>query len=139
MKEKYAVAVELRNIIDTISTEKVVEAIKLMNIIKNYGLYPSGKIKDICDQLPSNGMPNDYPLTEMAFMFALGQAYQSKNSKVLELFVNDLLREYDNAYARYKECYDNEKNPYEKAKLDGVLTEISNIRFDLKKKMSEFG
>ena len=68
MQEQRAVAVELRNIIDTISSEKVIEAIKLMDIIRNYGLYPSGKINDICDQLPLNGMPNDYPLTEMALI-----------------------------------------------------------------------
>ena len=132
-------AKELRTIIDCISTDSVVKAIEIMNIIRKHGIYPSGKIQDICNQLPGLGMPNDYQITEMAFMFALGQAYQSKNSKVLELFVNDLIREYDSAYQKYSECLHDIDNPYEKEHYKGLLTAISNIKFDLKKKLSEFG
>lgn len=132
-------AKELRTIIDSISTDSVVKAIEIMNIIRKYGIYPSGKIQDICNQLPGLGMPNDYPITEMAFMFALGQAYQTKNSKVLNLFVEDLIKEYSNAHLRYKECYSNAENDYEKARYEGLVTSTSNIIFDLKKKLSEFG
>ena len=135
--EKIIEQTELKKLVDAVQFEKVIEAFKIMEVLRT--CYPAGKIGDITDSLPGIGIRNDYPQTEKAFMFALGQLYQSQNSKVLDLFLEYLIKDYNSQYLRFKEMHDGTNDPYEKSTYYGLMTAYSNMAFDLAKKKSELG
>ena len=128
---------DLKTLIDAVPSEKVVDAFKIMEIMRT--CYPAGNIGDITNTLPGLGMRNDYHQTELAFMFVLGQLYQTTNSKTIELLLDMLINDYQLQYLRYKEMHDNAKDPYEKSTYYGLMSAYSNIVFDLTKKRSELG
>ncbi len=131
---------ELKVLIDAVQSEKVVEAFKIMETMRT--CYPAGKIGDITNSLPDLGIRNDYPQTEHAFMFALGQLYQAKNNPSLQLFMKELLDFYHSRYLMAKESHDVyiKEGDRDLANVAyGMMNTYSNLEFDLRKKMSDLG
>lgn len=128
---------ELKKLVDAIQSEKVIEAFKIMEVLRT--CYPAAQIGEITNKLSNIGLREDYVQTEKAFMFALGQLYQSQNSKVLDLFLEYLIKDYNSQHLRFKEMHDGTNDPYEKSTYYGLMTAYSNMAFDLTKKRSELG
>ena len=128
---------ELKKLSEHVQEEKVVEAFKIMETLRTF--YPAAQIGEITKKLPAMGLREDYPQTEKAFMFALGQLYQTQNNKVLDLFLEMIIQDFQSQYLRFKGMHDGTNDPYEKSTYYGLMTAYSNIVFDLNKKRSELG
>ena len=116
--------------------EKIVDAIQLLKDFDKY--YPNDQLIQIANSRPMNIDDKELRI-ERAYFFALGQLYQTHNSKVLDLFLEMMIKDYHSQYLKYKELHDNTREAYEKSAYYGLMTAYSNIVYDLTKKRSEIG
>ena len=119
-----------------VSDDKIINAIRLLENFDK--CYPNEQLMKIANKTPMNASYKDIRI-DQAYFFALGQLYQTQNSKVLNLFIEMMIEDYHSQYLKYKELHDNTKEPYEKSTYYGLMSAYSNIVFDLSKKKSEFG
>ncbi len=131
---------EQNNLIEALSKnvldEQIVNAIQLLKDFDKY--YPNDQLIQIANSRPMNIDDKELKI-ERAYFFALGQLYQTHNSKVLDLFLEMMIKDYHSQYLKYKELHDNTKEAYEKSTYYGLMTAYSNIVFDLSKKKNKLG
>ena len=116
--------------------EKIVNAIQLLKDFDKY--YPNDQLIQIANSIPMNAADKEVRI-DQAYFFALGQLYQTHNSKVLDMFIEMMINDFQSQYLKFKELHDNTKEPYEKSTYYGLMSAYSNIVFDLTKKRSELG
>jgi hypothetical protein len=116
--------------------EKIVDAIQLLKDFDKY--YPNDQLIQIANKTPMNAFNKEIKI-DQAYFFALGQLYQTHNSKSFDLFIEMMIKDFQSQYLKFKELNDNTKEPYEKSTYYGLMTAYSNIVFDLSKKKSELG
>lgn len=131
---------EQNNSIKTLSqkvpNDKIANAVQLLKDFDKS--YPNDQLIQIANSLPMNIADKEVRI-DQAYFFALGQLYQTHNSKVLDLFLEMMINDYRSQYLKYKELHDNTKEAYEKSTYYGLMTAYSNIVYDLTKKRSELG
>ena len=116
--------------------EKIIDAIQLLKDFDKY--YPNDQLIQIANKTPINTSNKDIRI-DQAYFFALGQLYQTHNSKSFDLFIEMMIKDFQSQYLKFKELHDNTKEPYEKSTYYGLMSAYSNIVFDLSKKKSELG
>ncbi len=123
---------EQNNLIEALSKnvldEQIVNAIQLLKDSDKY--YPNDQLIQIANKTPMNTSNKDIRI-DQAYFFALGQLYQTHNSKSLDLFIEMMIKDFQSQYLKYKELHDNTKEPYEKSTYYGLMSAYSNIVFDL--------
>ena len=123
---------ELQQLTSSVQIERINEAFDAIKAFKKH--YPTELINNICKNLKISERE-----AELVAVFSLGQVYQTKNSKVLELFVNDLIAQFTNSYEQAKECADDVNAPYIDGMYEGAADAYSDVIYTLRKKLSEFG
>lgn len=131
---------EQKNSIKTLSqnvpNDKIANAIQLLKDFDKS--YPNDQLIQLANSLPMNIDDKELRI-DRAYFFALGQLYQTHNSKILDLFLEMMIKDYHSQYLKYKELHDNTQEAYEKSTYYGLMTAYSNIVYDLTKKRSELG